>query len=258
MRAKANAVCVLTALAFTLACSRARESSPRAYPRLTPSGAPLRWRQPTIVLQPVRPGSERVSEALLLQSLREEIEIWNRELSDCHAPRLALAQIRKEAPQIKQDGVSAVLIRTSDWCPDGATNDATCYDHDVEALTRVYPNEYGSPDERGVIAEADIEINAVYMRWSLDGSVSGTHSLRATLAHELGHVLGLDDACNTPDALLAKGNHASLAPLCTAQDVRTSIMYPDPNVSGRPLVLKPGPNEVDLLCRSYAVSPLPH
>ena len=27
----------------------------------------------------------------------------------------------------------------------------------VEALTRVYPNEYGSLDERGVIAEADIE-----------------------------------------------------------------------------------------------------
>lgn len=39
----------------------------------------------------------------------------------------------------------------------------------------MYPNEYGAADERGVIAEADIEINAVYMKWSLDGSVSGTH-----------------------------------------------------------------------------------
>ena len=159
---------------------------------------------------------------------------------------------RLPSAAIKQDGISSIVVRASEWCPDGSSNDASCYEHRLEALKTVYPNEYGPPEEKGVIREADLEINAVDMKWSSDGSVTGTHSLRATIAHELGHVLGLDDACNTPNTLLARGNRAGLAPLCTSQDVRTSIMYPDPNVSSRPSVLKPGTSEVDFLCESYA------
>lgn len=239
-------------LACALACNRQREQSPQAYARLTASGVPLRWRQSTILLQPVLPlPLKDINAAVLMGSLRAETNFWNDELAGCRAPRFSVAEILQEARPTKQDGTSSVLVRTQDWCPDGVANETNCYDHDVEALTRVYPNEYGSLDERGVIAEADIEINAVYFKWSLDGRVPGTHSLRATLAHELGHVLGLDDACNTPEALLTKGDRPGRAPLCTALDVRSSIMYPDPNASDRSFVLRPGPSEVELLCRAY-------
>jgi hypothetical protein len=242
-------------LAGAAACNEKPQPSYRTYAARTASGAPLRWQQPTIVMQVARP-LQKVSETMLLQALRSNIELWNEELAGCRVPRLVLGTMRESLP-IKQDGISSVVVRTVEWCPDGASNDASCYRQTVEALTRVYPNEYGSPQEKGVIREADIEINAVYMKWSLDGSMPETHSLRAALAHELGHVLGLDDACNTPDALSAKGKAAALAPLCTSQDVRASIMYPDPNVSGRALVLKPGPSEVGFLCKSYEGRPPP-
>lgn len=247
---------VVLSLCCTVACNDRRRVSYRTYAMRTPSGAPLHWLQPTIVLQPIRP-LQKVSEAVLTESLEAEIELWNEALAGCRVPRLALAKTRSEFGPIKQDGISSIVVRASEWCPDGSSNDASCYEHRLEALTTVYPNEYGPPEEKGVIREADIEINAVDMKWSSDGSVPGTHSLRATIAHELGHVLGLDDACNTPNTLLARGNRADLAPLCTSQDVRTSIMYPDPNVSSRPSVLKPGTSEVDFLCESYAAGSTP-
>lgn len=240
-------------LCAAVACNQQHQRSYRAYAARTKAGAPLRWTQPIIVLQVARP-PQKVSETMLREALSSNIERWNKEVAGCRVPKLVLGNTREDLP-IKQDGISSVVVRPTDWCPDGASNDATCYKHTIEALTRVYPNEYGSPEEKGVIREADIELNAVYVNWSLDGSVPGTHSLRATLAHELGHVLGLDDACNTPDALAAKGGGVALAPLCSSQDVRASIMYPDPNVSGRTFVLQPGPSEVDFLCDSYASWP---
>lgn len=88
-----------------------------------------------------------------------------------------------------------------------------------------------SDEATGEVREADVEVNAVGFRWSVDGQVEGTRSLRAVLAHELGHALGLD--------------HAYGYDLASA-----SIMYPDPTQAGRPLVLEPGADAVEALCPS--------
>ena len=46
-------------------------------------------------------------------------------------------------------------------------------------------------DDTGVVVDADIEFNEAYTKFTLDGSVD-SFSLRYTMTHELGHLLGLD------------------------------------------------------------------
>lgn len=62
---------------------------------------------------------------------------------------------------------------------------------DERGKTHVYPSFAEGPCDE--LREADIEINGVDYQWSMDGEVPGTRSLRAILAHELGHLFGLAD-----------------------------------------------------------------
>jgi hypothetical protein len=105
----------------------------------------------------------------------------------------------------------------------------------------VYPSfAAGGCDE---LREADIEINGADYQWSVNGDTPGTRSLRAILAHELGHALGLGEACGPTQ----KGDRAD----CTKHDATHAIMYPAPVEPGRQAVLAPAGSEAATLCDLY-------
>jgi hypothetical protein len=206
-----------------------------AAPATTASGTAVRWMRQEVTLQPVVPSAASgVSSAELSSALREGARVWNDALGACGVPRLQIGSARTEPVRVVEDGANVVVIRTGSWCPERALDPEDCYDPQRAGLTHLYPRLVPGDSRDGELREADLEINAVDFRWSLDGTRPGTRSLRALVVHELGHVLGLDH------------EHPG------APGYRESIMYPSPVEGGRPVVLKPGPAEVASLCEMHA------
>jgi len=211
-----------------------------------PSGADVRWSREEILLEPVSPPeSTGATPAELVAALTVEAEAWNAALEPCRTPRLRVGELR-EAGGAREDGRNVVVVRADRWCPvDGAA--FGCYDASREAITHVRPYLDREGAHVGEIREADIEVNALNFRWSANGEVAGTRSLRAVLGHELGHVLGLAHSCSSRRAAPEHLDSVALAP-CTPM-TSSSIMYPDPTEPGRPPVLVPGADAVAGLCR---------
>ena len=101
-----------------------------------------------------------------------------------------------------------------------------------------------------LLALADIEVNGVNFRWSLKGQRAGTRSLRAVLAHEIGHVLGLSHSCSSSAAPQGDAGGAG----CSRDD-RLSIMYPDPTERGRDMALTPSADAIAALCARLPIDP---
>jgi hypothetical protein len=209
-------------------------------------GGDLHWATSEVVLEPIRPPPEaNVSERDLLYALEREAREWNTSLSNCSGvPRLRVG-VPADSGSARDDGRNIVTLVASSWCPADRRDAEGCYDPGTQAITHVREYDELAEQRRGEIREIDIEINSVNFRWSLDGRVAGTRSLRAVLAHELGHALGLDDSCSR----YRDGERAGprILPPCQASNV-DSIMYPDPTQPGRTQVLEPGGDAVTGLC----------
>jgi hypothetical protein len=119
-----------------------------------------------------------------------------------------------------EDGINLVVFRERAWCHNERCSHTTVFPSSAVAMTTVYPEGAGADQVR----EADIEINA---RWFAAANPRLKDSdLRAILVHELGHVLGLKDACG-----LDHGG-AAVDPGCS-DDERASVMFA-PNHLERP------------------------
>ncbi len=237
---------------LTLGAVRWGGTQPPAVSALSRAGHPVRWAKGEIVLEPFVPDRGALPAADLAAALKAGIREWNAALDGCGLPTLRLA--RGPVGRIRQDGRSVVLVRTDSWCPEGARGREDCYDQKRAAITHLYPVQSASSPHDGAIDEADIEINAVDFRWSLDGEEPGTSSLRAIVAHELGHVFGLDHSCSPTPKSRPRESGPPL-PSCAAPEARPSIMFPDPVEPGRDLVVAPGRNEVATLCALYRNPP---
>ena len=95
----------------------------------------------------------------------------------------------------ERDGVNLISFLEDKWCRAGRWRNG-CYPSDELAVTTVYLNPPRDTGKTAVIAEVDIEINAVDFDWFGDspGKRVPPTNLAGLLSHEFGHAFGLPHA----------------------------------------------------------------
>lgn len=127
--------------------------------------------------------SDRVRDALARAAA-----VWSYPAIACSNVELRVEADSRER-LATQDGVSLVLFRDREWCHNDRCGGLRTFPLHVAAMTSAYAS--------GEKLEGDIELNAVTFDWtsSRQDVERPRAPLQAVLAHELGHVLGLPDAC---------------------------------------------------------------
>jgi len=205
---------------------------------------PGAWSIAQIEFKVVPTAGSGVEMATLLRVAQRSAHAWN-----SHAPSRGVPMIRvtgaeedllEDDAEAVQDGENQVIVRTR--------NVEACYDAARQATTHLYRGL-----SNGDLVEADIEINGVDPRWLQPGGGVNVDRLHALLAHEWGHVLGLDHSCGLLRTRGIVGAGAGVA--CDDQRALKSIMFPDPFTPARALVLEPTPDDLAALHALYPTLP---
>lgn len=198
------------------------------------AGAPVRWQKPRIAIAlSSRFSPQNISEAEVRQALSAAMDFWNGTANDCSDFRFELSAATVDADAVR-DGRNVVVFRERAWCGSNREGQA-CHPAGMQALTsvRLKKRQAHEAQER-VIEEADIEINGAEFRWrrnaaALDPGALDQRDLQSTFVHELGHVLGLEDACQvvTNDQENLRDHHGLPVRRCAdLAEAKFPAMYP--------------------------------
>jgi hypothetical protein len=159
-------------------------------------------------------------------SLTAAANAWN---VPCAAVRIEVAE-PVQWWRATEDGRNLVAFRRDSWCHNEQCGHLGAFPLRAMGMTTTYPD-----GARGAaVREADVELNAKTFDFRWNGSdgkrMEGTTwsvPLEPILVHELGHVLGLGDACAESHALGSK--KASDCPPVERQRVMyASALLPQP------------------------------
>jgi hypothetical protein len=261
----AFAVCVSHAMATPLDHVRRVEwthASAEFTPTRTSSGTPLRWAGSCVFIRPHVAGATDVTD--FAAAVEQATTAWRTATSACGYLRFELEP--PEAGEVGLDFVNRIVVREQEWCAPGPPK--RCHDPSAIGLTTLFfVDKPGDPMD-GVILDADIELNAVdFALATCNGSPGGCvttgsgppSDIANVLAHELGHVLGLDHTCNAgpPDQAPLDGDGQPVPPCNPVADlppeVTAATMY---NFSAPEEIDKrtPETDDIDGFCRSYPIA----
>ena len=149
----------------------------RAY---TERGAPLHWIEGCVYYTLAARGSDDVEDfEALADAVHRGFEAWNVECSALRYVYGGVSECRSAGFTPGRGQANLVIWLEDTWPYEVELGDAL-------AATSVYYD----PDT-GQILDADVEFNGVDFEWSVDG-IAGRRDVWNTMAHEAGHVLGLD------------------------------------------------------------------
>jgi hypothetical protein len=179
--------------------------SASAYVReVTSLGIPVAWKNPCIVMHlflgdppPVLTADQLFQAGLLAAN------VWSQPTLACSDIRLGVILESQPTSEIGLDARNIIAFRREAWCsaasPDASPDGNTWYPASALAMTTIFKNR-----DTGEILDADILFNAVSYAWgdlvALPFQTEGTTvDFQNAVTHELGHVIGLDHACYTPN-----------------------------------------------------------
>jgi hypothetical protein len=178
--------------------------------------------------------SEQLGAAEWQRLVKDAATQWNRALEGCCSVRFSVAPAADKR-WATEDGVNLVVLRRDEWCHNERCGTRTTFPLGALGMTTSYPE-----GASGIaVREADVELNGLRMEVIADGAPglqkrtpvlsapSGTTvPLETVLVHELGHVLGLKDACN-------EGHRVSGRPIlgdCSSEQ-RERVMFAPARIS---------------------------
>lgn len=199
----------------TKTCLTQPERDPRAptnIPTCSPGevGAPVSWPRRQVRYQISSPGAQQQPDPqAALQAVRAAMREWSAQR--CSDFEFVYDGEAAATQRASDDGVNLIAWVEEGWAQSSA----------VIALTTTVMTH------GGVLIDADLELNAVAYRFSAqpEGVAPGSVDLSNTVAHEAGHMLGLDEVSEpeatmhykaAPDETLKRTLHPDdIAGLCT-------------------------------------------
>ncbi len=234
-------------------------------PTRSTGGNRLRWSGSCIHITPDRAGSNHIADDEEMTGLRESVRQWNDGAAGCSYMRFVL--LPPQELEVGLDGKNTVKFRETRWCrPKRGDTPEKCYDEGATAITTLFFIDRESRPDDGTVLDADIEINAVDYAIAVGCETQCLTSstrpivedLENTLAHELGHILGLDHTCwdgapsNSP-----LDEDGQPAPACSASDLPDSVVdatmynFQDPRETKK---RSPESDDVDGVCTAYPLA----
>lgn len=166
-------------------------------PARTSSGNDVRWESGCVHITPDLAGSSDVAadgEGLALEAALAE---WEGTTAGCGYQ--GFVRLPPEDHEVGYDGVNVVKYREDRWCRPPVDGDPEeCYQGEAAAITTLIHIDREGASDDGRLLDADIELNGVDFAYAVDGTSLGQGAVadvQNTLAHELGHLLGLDHTC---------------------------------------------------------------
>jgi hypothetical protein len=149
-----------------------------------------------------------VGEREVLAALADSARVWSYPAVACSAVEISVGRSTR-LRLVEPDVTNLVVFRTETWCHNERCGAARTFPFAAAAMTTLHPSAPG-------FVRGDIELNGVSYGWNAS-SLQRTRqaSLRVVLTHEIGHLLGLRDACAAV--------HGKPAPASCAD--RDSIMF---------------------------------
>ena len=153
----------------------------------------MAWGQNCVPIVVYPSGFTQMSAAAVETAAAGAAAAWSAGDNSCTYLDLEVALSTAPAPAARNDGINAVVFRTTSWCQ---MSNGTCtlnYDPAAVSVSTVT-----AVTSTGQIVDADVEINAVDFNWAdlvAAPQSTGDQDLQNGLTEAFGHLIGLDAPC---------------------------------------------------------------
>lgn len=220
------------------------------------SGVPLYWAKSCSQIVRASEGTAGIAGNSEHDVMLDAIATWNSAVGTCSF--LNLVDSGTQDREVGRDFVNVIKYRDQTWCRPPVDGDPErCFNAQAAGVTTVTFVDEPSDERDGEIVDADIELNNVTFRLTVNGQGGGNAACDAdvanTLVHELGHLLGLEHTCRGAGDPERVDHTGAPVPLCSATIdpvITEATMYPFQQC-GETKKATLEPDDVQAICGSH-------
>jgi hypothetical protein len=212
----------------------------------TSAGSTIRWGGGCVFIHINSHGSDDISDGSDVSAVKQAMESWRGSTRHCSYLQLIPVESPDAVPgvapeEVGDDGKNENVVY---WIERGWR-----HDQDAIGLTALFYIDDANSPKDGRLFDADITLNGESFRFSTDGNPDMI-DVQSVLAHELGHLMGLDHPCDTgeDEDLLST---SSPDPTSSADSsILESTMYPSFE-PGETKKRTPESDDIEGVCELY-------